>query len=110
MGAKFGGAEREARVGRRGGHVGVRRGERRLELMGEGAVARLVMGVDRWGGKEPVRVVRVSADAQGHLVNYSAPLWVRQTITVLNQRGRGGQDGLGGVMSSSEGTSGLVGK
>lgn len=78
--------------------------------MGEGAIAGLVVRVDRWGGKEPVRVVGVSADAQGHLVNYSAPLWVGQTITVLNQRGRGRQDGLGGVMSSSEGASGLVGK
>lgn len=105
MGAELGGAEREARVGRGGGHVGVRRGERRLELMGEGAV-----GVDGWGGKEPVGVVGGGADAQGHLVNYSAPLWVRQTITVLNQRGRGGQDGLAGVVSGSEGTGGLVGK
>lgn len=110
MGAELGGAEREARVGRGGGHVGVRRGEGRLELMGEGAVAGRVMGVDGWGGKEPVGVVGGGADAQGHLVNYSAPLWVRQTITVLNQRGRGGQDGLAGVVSGSEGTGGLVGK
>lgn len=75
--AEFGGAQGKACVGCWRGHVWVRRGERRLELMGEGAIAGLVMGVDRWGRKEPVGVVRVSADAQGHLVNYSASLWVR---------------------------------
>lgn len=53
----------------------MRRGESGLELMGEGAVAGLVMGVDSWGGKEPMG--GVSADAQGHLVNYGASLWVR---------------------------------
>lgn len=82
--------------------------------MGEGAIAGLVMGVDSWGREEPVGVVRVSADAQGHLVNYSAPLWVRQAVTVLDKRGRrrrrGRQDGLCRVMSSGEGASRLVGK
>lgn len=80
--------------------------------MGEGAIAGLVMGVDSWGRKKPVGVVRVSADAQGHLVKYSASLWVRETVTVLNKRGRRRrrQDGLCRVMSSSEGTSRLVGK
>lgn len=80
--------------------------------MGEGAIAGLVMGMDSWGRKEPV-VVRVSADAQGDLVNYSASLWVRKTVTVLDKRRwrrRRRQDGLCRVMSSSEGTSRLVGK
>lgn len=82
--------------------------------MGEGTIAGLVMGVQSWGRKEPVGVVRVSAEAQGHLVNYCATLWVRQTVTVLNKRGgrrrRRRQDGLCRVMSSSEGSSRLVGQ
>lgn len=66
----------------------MRRGEGRLELVGQGAVAGLVVGVHSRGGKEPVGV---SADAQGHLVNDGASLWVRQTVTVLNERGRRGR-------------------
>lgn len=48
------GAEREACVGRRGGHVRMRRGKGRLELVGVGGIARLVMWVDSWGREEPV--------------------------------------------------------
>lgn len=112
MAAQLGGAQGEAGVGRGGRHVGVGRGERRLERREGGAVAGRVMGVDGWGGEEPVRVRRVSADAQGHLVDYSAPLWVRQAVAVLNERGgRRRQDGLrGGVMGGREGPAGLVGK
>lgn len=91
MVAEFGGAEGEARVGRWRGHVGVRRGEGGLELVGQGAVAGLVVGVHRRGGEEPVGVVRVGADAQGHLVNDGASLRVRQTVTVLNERGGRGR-------------------
>lgn len=76
MVAELGGAQGEACVGRRGGHVGVRRGRRReggLELVWVVGVARLMVRVDGWGGEEPVRVrsgvVGVGADAQGHLVD-----------------------------------------
>lgn len=110
MVAEFGGAEREAAVGGGGGHVRVGRGEGGLELGGQGAVAGLVMGEDSWGWEEPVRVVRVGADAQGHLVNDGAPLWVRQAVAVLNQRGRGGQHGLGRVVRGRQGSGGLVGQ
>lgn len=111
MVAQLGGAEGEAGVGRGGRHVGVGRGERRLERREGGAVAGRVMRVDGWGGEEPVRVRRVSEGAQGHLVDYSAPLWVRQTVTVLNERGGRRQDGLRGrVMGGREGPAGLVGK
>lgn len=104
MVAELGGAQRKARVGRgRGRHVGVRGGgwgswEGGFELVvrvgGEGG---LVVRVDGRGRQEPVRVV-VRADAEGHLVNYSASLWVGQTIAVLEERGRArGQDGVGVV-------------
>lgn len=103
---ELGGAEREACVGYWGGHVRVRRGwrwlERRLELMD---IAGLMVRVDGWGGEEPVGV---SADAQSHLVDYSASLGVGKTITVLEERRRlRGQDGVG---VGSEGTTWRVGQ
>lgn len=119
MVAELRGAQREACVCGRGGHVRVRRGEGRLELVGVVGIARLVMWVDGRGRKEPVRmgsgvsrVVGVGADAQGNLVNYSASLGVGETVAVLEERGRRrarGQDGVG-VVSSGEGATGRVGQ
>lgn len=119
MVAELGGAQREACEGGRGGHVRVRRGEGRLELVGVVGVTGLVMWVDGWGGEEPVwvgsrvsRVVGVGADTQGHLVNYSASLGVGETVTVLEERWWGrarGQDGVG-VVTSGEGGVGRVGQ
>lgn len=98
---------------------GWRRGEGRFELVGVVGVTGLVMGVDGRRGKEPVwvgsgvsRVVGVGADAQGHLVNYSAPLGVGETVAVLEERGRRrarGQDGMG-VVGGGEGAAGRVGQ
>lgn len=116
---EFGGAQREACVGGWGGHVGVRRWwgrwERGLELVGVGGVAVLVVRVDGRGWEKPVwvgtgvsRVVGVGADAQGHLVNYGASLWVGETIAVLEEGSRPrGQDGVG-VVGGGEGTAGWV--
>lgn len=121
MVAELGGAQREACVGGRGGHVRVRRGKGRLELVGVVGIARLVMRVDGRGGQEPVwmgsgvpRVVGVGVgvDAQGHLVNYSASLGVGETVAVLEERGRrraSGQDGVG-VVRGGEGAAGRVGQ
>ena len=119
MVAELGGAQREAGVGSWRGHVGVRRGRRRgegrLELVGQVGVAGLVVRVDGRGGQEPVcgmsMVVVVGADAQGYLVNYSASLWVGETIAVLEERGRRarGQDGMG-VVGGAEGPTGTVGQ
>lgn len=124
--AELGGAEREAGVGSRRGHVRVRRRRRRreggLELVGVGRVAGLVMRVDGRGGEEPVRVgrrvpgvLRVGADAQGHLVNYGAALGMGKAVARLEERGRRrarGQDGVGvGVVGGGgEGRSGRVGQ
>lgn len=113
MVTEFGGTQREACVGGWGGHVGVRRRERRLELVRVGGVAVLVVRVDGRGGEEPVWVGTgvprvVGADAQGHLVNYSASLWVGETVAVLEEGSRPrGQDGVGG---GGEGTAGWVGQ
>lgn len=69
---EFGGAQGEACEGGWGGHVRVRR-EGRLELVRVMDVTGLKVGVDGWGGEEPVRSSGVSrvvgADAQSHLVN-----------------------------------------
>lgn len=94
----------------------MRRGEGRLELVGVVGVARLVMWVDGWGGKEPVwmgsrmsRVMGVGADTHGHLVNYGASLRVGETVAVLEERGRrargqytmrGGSEGAAGRVSN----------
>lgn len=102
--AELGGAQRKAGIGRgRGCHVRVRGGgrgswERGFELVVRvGDVGGLVVRVDGRRRQEPVRVV-VGADAKGHLVNYSASLWVGQTVTVLEESGRArGQDGVGVV-------------
>ena len=94
MVAELGGAQREACVGSRGGHVGVRRGRRRgkgrLELVWVVGVAGLVVWVDGRRGEESVwvgsgmsRVVGMGADTQGHLVNYSTSLGMSETIAVL---------------------------
>lgn len=117
--AELGGAQREACEGGRGGHVRVRRGEGRLELVGVVGVTWLVMRVDGRGGEEPVwvgswvsRVVGVGADTQGHLVNYSASLGVGETVTVLEERWWGrarGQDGVR-VVTGGEGGVGRVGQ
>lgn len=94
----------------------MRRGEGRLELVGVGGIAGLVMWVDGWGGEEPVWVGSgvprvVGADAQGHLVNYSASLGVGEAVAVLEERGRRTrrQDGVG-MVSSGEGATGRVGQ
>lgn len=121
--AELGGAQREACVGGWGGHVRVRRGrwrrEGRLELVGVGGISRLVVRVDGWGREEPVRVgsgvsrvVRVGADAQGHLVNYSASLGVGKTVAMLEERGRRWarrQDGVG-MVGGGEWAAGRVGQ
>lgn len=99
----------------------MRRGEgRRLELVRVVGIAGLVVRVDGRGREEPVRVgsgvsgvVGVRADAQGHLVNYSASLGVGETVAVLEERGRArGQDGVVGVgvVSGGEGPAGRVGQ
>lgn len=119
--AELGGAQREACVGGWRGHVWLWR-EGGLELVGVGGIARLVMWEDGWGGEDPVRVwswvpgvswvVGVRADAQGHLVNYSACLRVREAVAVLEERGRRrarGQDGMG-VVGSGEGAARSVGQ
>lgn len=94
------------------------RGKGRFELVGVGGIAGLRMWVNSWGGEEPVRVgsgvsrvVGMGADAQGHLVNYSASLGVGETVAVLEERGRRarGQDGVR-VGSSGEGATGWVGQ
>lgn len=119
MVAELGGAQREACIGGRGGQVRVRRGEGRLELVGVVGVAGLVMRVDGWGGEEPVwvgsgvsRVVGVGADAQGHLVNYSASLGVGETVAVLEERGRrrARRQDVVGVVSSGERATWRVGQ
>lgn len=117
MVAELGGAQREACVGGRGGHVRVRRREGRLVLVGVVGVAGLVMRMDGWGREEPVWLGNgmsrvVGADAQGHLVNYSATLGVGETVAVLEERGwrrARGQDGVR-VMSGGEGGAGRVGQ
>lgn len=104
MVAELGGAQRKACVGcGRRRHVRVRGGgrgrrERRLELVVRvGGVGGLVVRVDGRRRQEPVRVV-VGAEAKGHLVNYSASLWVGQTVAVLEERGWArGQDRVGVV-------------
>lgn len=118
MVAELGGAQRKTCVGCWGGHVRVMRGKGRFELVGVGGIAGLRMWVNGWGGEEPVwvgsgvsRVVGMGADAQGHLVNYSASLGVGETVAVLEERGRRarGQDGVR-VGSSGEGATGWVGQ
>lgn len=117
--AELGGAQGEARVGRRRGHVWLVWGERGLEGVGVGGVARLVVGEDGRRGEDPVMRVRVvvvvvvRADAQGHLVDYCAPLRVGEPIAVLQEgRAPGGQDGrvgvgvVGGGGSGGEGPTG----
>lgn len=114
--AELGGAQREAcvRCGWRGqvrvhGGGWVRR-ERGLELVVGvvGGVGGLVVRVDGWGGQEPVRVVVVGAYAKGHLMNYGASLGVRETIGVLEERGRA--RGEEGVVRGAEGSAGRVGQ
>lgn len=128
MVAEFGGAQRETCEGSRGGHEGVRRrGEGRLELVGEVGEARLVMRVDGRRGQQPVwvgsgvsgvvvvGVVGVGGgDAQGDLVNYGASLRVGKTVAVLEERGSGRrrmrvrrQEGVG---ARGEGAGGGVGQ
>lgn len=94
----------------------MRRGKGRLELVGVGGIAGLVMWVDSWGREEPVWVGSgvpgvVGADAQGHLVDYSTSLGVGQAVAVLEEGGRRTrrQDGVG-VVSSGEGPTGRVGE
>lgn len=80
-------------------------------------VSGLVVRVDGWGGEEPVRVgsgvsgvVRVGADAQGHLVNYGASLSVGKAVAMLEERGgrrAGGQDGVGMVGGGEWATGGV---
>lgn len=119
--AELGGAQREAGVGGGGRQVGVRRRrgrgrEGRLELVGVVAGLVVVVGVDGGRGEEPVRVGVgvVVVEAQGHLVDYGAALRVRQTVAMLEERGRGragGQDGVGvGVVGGGERPAGGVGQ
>lgn len=79
--------------------------------MGVVAVAVLV---DGRGGEEPVwvrsRVVGVGANAQGHLVNYSTSLRVRETEAVLEERSRSRRQDRVGVVGSGEGAAGWVGQ
>lgn len=78
--SEFGWTQREARVGGGRSHIWVRRGQWRgeggLELVGVVNIARLLVWVI-------ARMLRVAADAHGHLVNYSAPLAVGEAVAVL---------------------------
>lgn len=104
MVAELGGAQRKACVGcGRRRHVRVRGGgrgsrKRRLELVVRvRPIGGLVVRVDGRRRQKSVRMV-VGADAKGHLVNYSASLWMGQTVAVLEERGRArGQDVVGVV-------------
>lgn len=91
--AELGGAQGEAGVSHRRGHVRVLEG-------GVVAIARLVVRVDGRGWEEPVRGwsrVVLGADAQGDLVHYSASLGMGEAVAVLEDswgRRAGGQDGV----------------
>lgn len=85
--------------------------ERGFELVvGVGVGGGLVVRVDGRRGQQPVRVVVVRADAKGHLVNYGASLWVRQTVAVLEERGRARGQDVVGVVRGAEGGVGRVGQ